>query len=107
MYENAEREGLKLLPGAKELNLAARRSAQDQRQIRVRTSAADSQGDLLHSSVILDKGSFLHPHNNPKFECARLGDDGRISEALPFNLAAACVRRRTSAPPASAGVAPL
>ena len=31
--------------------------------------------DLVHSSVLFDKGSFRFPHNNPKAELRRVDDD--------------------------------
>ena len=36
--------------------------------------------DLLHSTVQLTPGITGRPHNNPTFPCARIDDDGVISD---------------------------
>ena len=82
MYRNALREGLRLVPNALEENLKRRRDPQkisDKFEIGPLRKIRDN--DLLHASVQLDKGSFIHPHNNPKGPIARIDDDGNITPA--------------------------
>jgi uncharacterized protein (DUF2235 family) len=82
MFENGRRCGLKFDEAAVARNLADKAMTQ---QIsahkldagRVRTFF---EQDLLHSSVQLTPGITGRPHNNPTFPCARIDDEGVVSE---------------------------
>jgi uncharacterized protein (DUF2235 family) len=82
MYAAAKRCGLPMNDAAIAKNLADKALAQqisahklDAGRIRVFL-----QQDLLHSSVLLTPGITGRPHNNPAFACARIDDDGLVSE---------------------------
>lgn len=82
MYENAIREHLPIPTTAVAQNLARRQDPQKvSDKFEVGFLREIRRTDLLHSSVQLDKGSLLHPHNNPKFPLARIDDAGHISGA--------------------------
>ncbi len=82
MYAAAKRCGLPMNDAAIAKNLADKALAQqisahklDAGRIRLFLDQ-----DLLHSSVLLTPGITGRPHNNPAFACARIDDDGLVSE---------------------------
>ena len=80
MYGNARREHLPIPDAALAQNLARRQDPPKvSDKFEVGLLRHIRRTDLLHSSVQLDKGSLLHPHNNPKFPLARIDDAGTIT----------------------------
>jgi uncharacterized protein (DUF2235 family) len=82
MYAAAKRCGLPMNDAAIAKNLADK--ALDQQISAHKLDAGRIrlflQHDLLHSSVPLTPGITGRPHNNPAFGCARIDDDGLVSE---------------------------
>ena len=82
MYANAQRASLPIQDSAIALNLARRKDPPTvDHKFEVGTLRHIRETDLLHSSVQLDKGNILFPHNNPKFEIARIDNHGKITGA--------------------------
>lgn len=80
MYENAVREGLPIAKAAIAENLSRRKEPpQINEKLEVGPLRNILKGDLIHSSVVFDKGNAAHPHNNPAFSCARIDDAGEIT----------------------------
>jgi hypothetical protein len=82
MYENAVREGVPISKAAIAENLARRKEPpQIDEKFEVGPLRNFLKGDVIHSSVVFDKGNPAHPHNNPGFSCARIDDAGTITPA--------------------------
>jgi uncharacterized protein (DUF2235 family) len=81
MYQNAVREGLPISKAAIAENLARRKDPQEvSRKLEVGLPRNIRKPDLIHASVVLDKGPDpVHAHNNPSFACARIDDAGKIA----------------------------
>jgi uncharacterized protein (DUF2235 family) len=82
MYKAAKRCGLPMNDAAIAKNLADKALAQQISAHKLDAGRARLflAKDLLHSSVQLTPGITGRPHNNPAFPCARIDDEGVVSE---------------------------
>jgi uncharacterized protein (DUF2235 family) len=81
MYANAVREGLPIPKSAVADNLARRKDPpQINEKFEVGPLRDIRKTDVIHSSVLLDKGKDpLHPLNNPGYPCGRIDDAGKVT----------------------------